>query len=82
MNKVFKVSLAASLACLSLYAEPTSKELLNKINALQKQVKELQKKQAEQNAKKAAEEWNSQTKVIEWVKMTDDEFDFFKAIMK
>jgi len=69
INKVFKLSLATSLACLSLNAGATSEELLNKINALQKQVKELQKKQAEQED--ANDELSDRIDEVETSTLTD-----------
>jgi len=41
MKKIIKLGLISSLACFSLYAKPTNKEILQKIEALQNQINKL-----------------------------------------
>lgn len=49
MNKIIKLSLVASLAALSLSAKDANADLLKKMDAMQKQIDELQSSQSDKN---------------------------------
>ena len=66
MNKIIKLSLAASLTALSLNAADSNEDLLKKMDAMQKQINELQASQEDTN-----DELEERIDTVETSTMTD-----------